>query len=214
MKLRRRLAVVGYLLAASCITGCPGGQAPNAEPVASSPEPVASSPESSPPVSPSPNPEGDWLVAPGQLGPLVIGANGAELADAGFVVATPADPCDSYTLPQRFYDESINDYGVYTTWRSGTSMDDLDGVLIKTKQFRTKNGVGVGSTLSEIEQLYGDELQGTTMETFIDGRTQVHALFGESGALVFEFDQDGVVTSMQLLSGRPGQILENTAVGC
>ena len=212
--MRRRLAVVGYLLTASCITGCAGGQASSAEPDASSPEPVASSPDS-PPVSPSPDPEVDWYVAPGQLGPLIIGANGVELADAGFVVATSEDPCGSpYALPQRFYDESINDYGVYTEWRAGTSMDDLDGVLVKGRQFRTENGIGVGSTLGEIETLYGDELQGTTMDTLIDGMTQVHALFGESGALVFHFDEDSVVTSMQLLSGRPGQTLENMAVGC
>ena len=157
----------------------------------------------------------DWIVAPGRLGPLTIGASGAELADAGIVVPTPNSLCDSpYALARDTFDESLGEPAVFTEWRFGTSGDDLDGILIKGQQFRTENGMGVGSTRHDIERAYGDNLKTATMDTFIDSVSRVDVIYGSDGVLVFHLDERDIVMSMQLLPGRPGEVLENMAVGC
>lgn len=157
----------------------------------------------------------DWLVAPGRLGPLTIGASGAGLARAGIVVSTPDDMCGSpYELSRDTFDESIGEQAVYTEWRFGASQDDLDGILIKGQQFRTERGFGVGSSRHDIDRSYGDELKTATMDMLIDDVAQVDVVYGPHGALVFHIDERGIVTTMQLLPGGPGERLENMALGC
>jgi hypothetical protein len=144
-------------------------------------------------VAASPNkPSKDWLIQPGQLGPIKIGLDGGDAKLKGFAEGTPGESCGSRWEASPL----LADDGISLEFRDGKTIDDLDQILIsgptpddKTSRLsasmRTKEGVGIGTPFTKVRKIYGERL--VRSEFVTDGGGMIaYTVFGPDGAIMFD----------------------------
>lgn len=139
MRFRAGLAVAALLLAGAC------GQAeetPEADPKDASPtsEPTEATDLAS------------TVIAPGKVGPFVVGMTAAEASEQEVVREPPAGaPCPALEAAPPLQEIAVR--------FSSEKPEPLLGVLVKVEGPETAEGIGVGSTLEDAKDAYGAQLK-------------------------------------------------------
>jgi len=123
------------------------------------------------------------VIGQGRVGPLSIGMDYTDATGTGMVEQVDSGECrdrvDSTYPMETMYFEYCR-----------ASDDDLDGILIKVPGPHTTEGIEVGSSRSEVKEVYGDRLVSARAQ--FAGGTLV--LEDERGDIRFNFDQGSVFT--------------------
>ncbi|WP_157559867.1 hypothetical protein [Nocardioides sp. Soil777] len=159
-----------------------------------------------------------WTVTPDGVGPIKLGWTVAEALESGYFNAPQsrtesgcaADPAE---LRGNYSDPGAGDGVLYVNW-SYDGLDHVGGFLIKhSSNFRTAEGIGIGSSLDDLRSTYGDRLQMTKFDWVNRKQLElVPTVFSDSGALVLHVENEAVV-AMQVLAGDPRETLVNAAPG-
>ncbi len=124
------------------------------------------------------------LIAPGRIGPYVVGMTARAGRASGLVKPAGTRVCD------RRWELSAG--ALWGEFRDG-SPDDLDSVTTayrspEARKFRTAKGIGVGATARQLTRAYGDELEFFLQEGE-GGEFTNYGLFTESGSIIFIFGE-------------------------
>jgi len=179
------------LAALALLTACNNTPTPTKSPTTDAPP--AMSPAPSEPAAQTPKSVDDLVIGFGSVGPVSIGmskddALATDLFDAE--VAPAVDGCPAPPL----------------TWKKpfGAAVDVLtkqDGSVaslgVREKGPKTEAGIGVGSTLADLKDAYGDDLTGPE-----------EAGYGQSGTYV---DQDGAWIGF-LLNEAPSAVKDDSPI--
>jgi hypothetical protein len=141
MRLRTGLAIAVLLLAGAC----GGSETPKDEPT------TEASPSASEPTKAANDLESQ-VIEPGKVGPFVVGLSASEALDQGLIREAKTAPCPGFEATEPLQD-------VYVLF-SGASepKPKLLGVLVKVEGPKTRDGIGVGSSIADLKSAYGDEL--------------------------------------------------------
>lgn len=128
--------------------------------------------------------ESATLIAPGRIGPYVVGMTARSGRVSGLVKPTGTRVCD------RRWD--LTSGALWGEFRDGDP-DDLDSVTTAyrspgARQFRTEKGIGVGSTARQLTRAYGDELE-FFLQVGEGGEYTNYGLFTEKGSIIFIFGE-------------------------
>lgn len=153
MKLRQvTTAVVAAVAMLLLTTACSGDDSPKAQPT---PTPASTSTTTTPTAIATGEPAPVKLeIAPGRIGAALVGMTKAQASATGYFdtdVKYPADDCHG-TVPLE-WKEMYEDQVDVLTSEDGTIVSM--GVL---KTLKTGKGVGIGSTLGEVNDAYGDSV--------------------------------------------------------
>jgi hypothetical protein len=141
MRLRSGLAIAVLLLVGAC------GEASEKPKDESTKE---TSPSTSEPTMPTDLES--VVVAPGKVGPLVVGMSAKDALDKGLVRESKTAPCPGFEATGPLQDVAV--------LFSGSEPEaTLLGVLVKVKGPKTTEGIGVGSSITDVKAAYGDELR-------------------------------------------------------
>jgi hypothetical protein len=148
------------LVAAACIglltlTGCGAERPPINPPPSSGATAAAPAPPTPPPTEPAPEPT-ELLLAPGKAGPFTIGMSSEQAIKDG-LVREPGDSECGLTPVGSYRDFSVQ----FADTETG---DQLFGVLVKNKEARTAEGIGVGDSIADLKETYGAKLKTSTGE--------------------------------------------------
>ncbi|MFT4187975.1 MAG: VWA domain-containing protein [Aeromicrobium sp.] len=169
----------------------------------------------------------EWEIGPGYFGPLEVGMPMAEIADQGYAQKIPDDVCTGiwegigvlspfvYMLSDASQNPSSGNGGLHglrvfdaETFITGVPSEGLP---------RTVEGLGIGTTVDELQQIYGERLH---FGQWIGegGEMLGYSLFGEKGALVFEvgtaMQPATTVQAIQVVSGASFDDLEKSVLRC
>ena len=147
-----RSLVVAACIGLVSLAGCDG----NGSPIN---PPPSSGATAAPPTTPvestaEPTPGAtSMLLAPGKAGPFTIGMTSEQAINDGLV----RDGECGLTPASSYRDFSVQ----FTDNETG---DQLDGVLVKNKEAKTAEGIGVGDSIADLKEAYGTKLKSTTGE--------------------------------------------------
>ena len=139
------------------VAGCEPGRSPVGPPPSTGATAAASDAPANDATEPAPDGSGAAVVlAPGKAGPFTIGMTSDQALKQG-LVREPGDtecgltPVGSYRgLSVQFADTDTGDV--------------LFGVLVKSSGAKTAEGIGVGDSIEELKETYGEQLEQTTGE--------------------------------------------------
>ena len=139
--------LVAVVFGTLALAGCQAGESPIGPPPSTGATAAASDAPADGATEPAP--DAPLVLAPGKAGPFTIGMTTDEALEQGLVAegecGLAAD--DAYPgFSVQFAD------------------DVLSGVLVKNEGPRTAEGIGVGDSISELQETYGDQLETTTGE--------------------------------------------------
>ena len=143
-------AVIGLV----SLTGCEPGRSPINPPPSSGA--TAAPPTASVTASGAPTSDPALLLAPGKAGPFTIGMTSDEAVKDG-LVREPGDSECGYTPVGSYREFSVQ-------FADAETGDVLFGVLIKNKEAKTAEGIGVGDSIAKLKETYGAKLKRTTGE--------------------------------------------------
>lgn len=155
-----------------------------------------------------------YLLGPGTFGDLTVGTRAQDLAEVERL--DPSDPVGC----GRKWDLQVPD-GIWFDFRDGDP-DDLDYVGVgwnapheTATMVRTAEGVGVGTDLDDVRDIYGDQLVLVT-DTQAEGDPyDAYVLFGSRGALIFAVDSpSSTVAAMFATRGTDRASLLMVVGGC
>jgi hypothetical protein len=190
--MKRTFAALATLV---LVAGC-NSTTPSAAPTTDAPPAMSPAPTSSPSATATveaPKSAADLVIGYGSLGPASIGMSKADaLATGLFAEGNPA-PVDGCPEPPLLWKEPFKaDVDVLTTEAGSIASLGVSG-----KGPKTKNGIGVGSTLTDLKSAYGDDLSGPS-----------EAGYGQSGAYV----EEGNAWIGFLLNEAPSAVKDTSAV--
>lgn len=150
----RSLTVVACL-GLVALAGCEAGESPIDPPPSSGA--TAAPPATS--VPPTATPTSDavsarLLLAPGKAGPFTVGMTSAQALKDG-LVREPGDSECGLTPVGSYRDFSVQ-------FADSDAGDVLFGVLVKNKEAKTAEGIGVGDSIARLKETYGVKLKRTT----------------------------------------------------
>jgi hypothetical protein len=145
-------------MATACIglvslAGCTPGESPISPPPSSG----ATAEPPTTPVQPTSEPTSSaLLLAPGKAGPFTIGMTSDQALKDG-LVREPGDSECGLTPVGSYREFSVQ----FADTETG---DELFGVLVKNKEAKTAEGIGVGDSIAQLKQTYGAKLKRTAGE--------------------------------------------------
>ena len=161
-----------------------------------------------------------FAIGPGTFGDLTVGASALDLAEEGRVVPSDIESCD-----QKWELEMPD--GIWADFRD-LDPDALDYVGVgwnapqKTiAMVHTAEGVGVGTNVTDLREIYGDSLSLLTDLPAEGDPYDAYVLFGARGALTFAVDPgsfdgdfDDTVRAMFAVQGTDTDSLRTVSGGC
>ena len=153
--------LVPTALVVAMLTGCAGSPSTQQ----SSTPTEESSPTSTPPASPTPSAEPGVLISPEGLGPIEITRpiDPAGLAatlvawdDTFCGAATPAEDVAAWTPTMPLVDEGH--YPYFPEIADYTMDSPVTRITIQSDEFRTAEGLGIGSSIDDLTSEYGSQL--------------------------------------------------------
>jgi len=152
-----RNLVVAVSIGLMSLAGCTPGESPINPPPSSG----ATAAPPTPPTQPTASPTSDatsanLLLAPGKAGPFTIGMTSEQALKDG-LVREPGDSECGLTPVGSYRDFSVQ-------FADTDTGDVLFGVLVKNKDAATAEGIGVGDSIAQLKEAYGDTLKRTTGE--------------------------------------------------
>jgi len=144
-------ACIGFVSLAGCTAGGPPINPPSssgatAAPPSASVQPTADSSAPSPAL----------LLAPGKAGPFTIGMTSQQALKDG-LVREPGDSECGLTPVGSYREFSVQ-------FADADTGDVLFGVLVKNKEAKTAEGIGVGDSIAHLKDAYGAKLKQSTGE--------------------------------------------------
>jgi hypothetical protein len=147
-----RSLVVAACIGLVALAGCTPGRSPINPPSSSgataAPPTVSVQPT---PESTSDAPSSALLLAPGKAGPFTIGMTSDQALKDG-LVREPGDSECGLTPVGSYREFSVQ-------FADAETGDVLFGVLIKNKEAKTAEGIGVGDSITQLKKAYGAKLK-------------------------------------------------------
>jgi len=184
MKSSFRLLVPTVLMVAA-LTGCAGS--PSGQPSSTPTEESSVTPTPTP--TPSPTEEAGLFISPEGLGPIEItrpidltGAAATLVAwdDTFCGAATPAEDVAAWTPTMPLVDQGH--YPYFPEISTFTMDSPVDRITVQSKEFRTAEGLGIGSSIDELTAQYGSQL---ATRPFPELGLTGYVVEGELGQLIF-----------------------------
>lgn len=166
-------ACIGLVSLAGCTAGGPPINPPSSSGATAAP-PTASVQPTTDSTSPA------LLLAPGKAGPFTIGMTSQQALKDG-LVREPGDSECGLT--------PVGSYREFSVQFADTETGDvLFGVLVKNKEAKTAEGIGIGDSIEHLKEVYGAKLKKTTGEY---GETRYVLTEGNKAIGFTEGDADG-----------------------
>jgi hypothetical protein len=156
----------------------------------------------------------DVTLRPGRLGSLQLGMKAEVAISLGYVRRIDKDQCGTM---YEFSDEATKLLsGDRSSWAEfrGDDPDDLDSIVVLSPNPRTPEGAGVGTTLQQLESIYGARLLRTGPPPSDPTAPGDLAIFENGAALVFGTGESNAVTYVEIVPGGSPESLERSAEGC
>lgn len=172
---RTLAALAAVLILAGCSNGSPSpGESPSTgAPPAMSPAPTGGPSE---PAGKTPKEASELVIGYGALGSVTVGTSKDDAVSTGLFDADKPAPAEGCPSPPLTWKEPFNKVVDVLTNQSGT----ITSLGVFGKGPKTDEGIGIGSTLGDLNTAYGDKLSGPS-----------EAGYGQSGAYV-EDDGDWI----------------------
>jgi len=179
------------LAALALLTACNNTPTPTESPTTEAPP--AMSPAPSEPAGQTPKSVDDLVIGFGSVGPVSIGMSKDEAVATGLFDASVPPAVDGCPAPPLSWKKPFSAVVDVLTKEDGS----VASLGVHEKGPKTEAGVGVGSTLADLKDAYGDDLAGPE-----------EAGYGQSGAYV---DQDGAWIGF-LLDPAPGAVKDDSPI--
>jgi hypothetical protein len=156
----------------------------------------------------------DVTLRPGRLGTLQLGMKAESAINLGYIRKIEKDQCGTtYEFSEVARKRLPGERSSWAEFRFGDP-DDLDWIVIQSPTPRTSEGAGVGTTLQQLESLYGQRLLRVGPPLSDPTAPGDLAIFEDGAALVFGTGETNSVTYVQIADGGSPESLERSSDGC